>query len=142
MFYPQQYAFRLMKRTEDNALVSPYTIPPLLFTSITANKEMRVIPYGFAFSSLEKAKIVMNQTYPVYSSKLEIWRVSFKKAKEVNYEYNLYQLHQQDIDDVELIGECFFKNKALPFKVGCTVPPSQSLFCRKIRLVEKIDQNY
>jgi len=137
--------YRVMKRLNDNSLVSPYAIPPFLQTSITSDDKHCIIPYGFAFSKVEKAKPILRKYgYTDYNSKLELWSINVEKSIPISYNLHPYKMHNEMKDYADILGECFFNNnfKNIPIKISMVLAQDCSLFCKNIELVELLLKNY
>ena len=130
--------YRIMKRLDDNSLVSPFIIPPFSQVSITNNTQ-KIIPYGFAFNHLEKAIRLLND-----SPKLEIWSIKYSDMIYIKYELHPYRMIKLASEYADIIGECFFKNdfERIPIKIGKSIRQPGTVFCKNIELIEKINQNY
>ena len=136
--------YRVMRRLNDNSLVSPYTVLPFLEVSMTTDYIHQVIPYGFGFSILEKALYIINEGHPIYDAKFEVWSIIYDGFIPINHQLHSYQLHNKYSDYKELISECFFNQELdkMSIRVGLTIAPSDTVFCKNVSLCEKISQNY
>jgi len=132
--------YRVMRRLDDNSLVSPYTVPPFLEVSLTPNGIHQVIPYGFGSDSLDKMLRIMNGGHPLIHGKFEVWIVNYEKFVPLMKEFHPYQLYNECKEHKTIISECLFNadfNK-MPLKIGQVLAPSSTIFCRNISLCEKV----
>lgn len=136
--------YRVMKRLENNTLVSPYAIPPFLEISMTEDNIPKTIPYGFGFSRFESAQKIIRNEYYTLETKFEIWEIDFEDFISLKSEYHAYQLYNKAGEYKDILSEKFFNQdfSKMPIKIGLFGAPPETVFCKNISLKEKLAQNY
>ena len=131
-------AYRVMKRLDDNRLISPYAISIFIEESIDQNDNHKIIPYGFCFFSYNSSFSFL-KNYTEYNAKLEIWSVNIDNYIIIQSEPHPYQLFKK-YDDKNLISESLINDKKI--KIGYVNSPKDTIFCQNISLAEQIYKNY